>query len=130
MTGAVREWLSRAQEDLKTVEKLLDDAGLTNIAAFHAQQCIEKCLKAMIETTGNPVPRIHDLVRLVALTTEIQQIPIDEITLIELSTIYLDSRYPATTGFLPTGKPDLEDVKRFHHTAAAIFRFAASFGDM
>jgi HEPN domain-containing protein len=34
MTGTAQEWLARASEDLATVEKLLDDEGLTNIAAF------------------------------------------------------------------------------------------------
>jgi len=32
MIGAAREWLARASEDLATVEKLLDDEGLTNVA--------------------------------------------------------------------------------------------------
>ena len=122
MTGAAREWLARAREDLETVERLLDDEGLTNIAAFHAQQCIEKCFKAVIEAAGKPVPRIHDLVRLSALVSEIATIPADETTLIELSTVYLDSRYPATTGFLPSGKPDLQDVRRYHQEAAGIYK--------
>jgi HEPN domain-containing protein len=37
MNEAAKEWLARAREDLETVERLLDDEGLTNIAAFHAQ---------------------------------------------------------------------------------------------
>lgn len=126
MTGTAQEWLVRAGEDLATVEKLLDDEGLTNIAAFHAQQCIEKCFKALLEAAGKPVPRIHDLVRLAALVAEIYEIPVDETDLIELSTVYLDSRYPVATGYLPTGKPDLHDIKQFHQTAAGIFRLVAS----
>jgi HEPN domain-containing protein len=103
MTGVAEEWLARAKEDLATVEKLLDDENLSNIAAFHAQQCIEKCFKALIEVSGKPVPRIHDLVRLSALAAVGEEIPADETTLIELSTVYLDARYPVSTGFLPTG---------------------------
>jgi HEPN domain-containing protein len=45
MTGIAQQWLAKAREDLATVEKHLDDVGLTNIAAFHAQHCIEKCFK-------------------------------------------------------------------------------------
>jgi HEPN domain-containing protein len=67
MNEVAKEWLARAREDLETVERLLEEKGLTNIAAFHAQQCIEKCFKAVIESSGKPVPRIHDLVRLQAL---------------------------------------------------------------
>jgi len=126
MTGAANEWLSRAKDDLATVEKLLDDEGLTNIAAFHAQQCIEKSFKAMIEAAGQSVPRIHDLVRLFACLSEDCEMPIDETVLIELSTIYLDSRYPVTTGFLPSGRPDFEDIRRFHQTAAEVFDFVVT----
>lgn len=70
MTGVAGEWLARAKEDLAAVEKLIDDDNLTNIAAFHAQQCIEKCFKALVESSGNSVPRIHDLVRLSAIVAE------------------------------------------------------------
>lgn len=122
MTGAAGEWLARAMEDLRTVERLLGDEGLTNIAAFHAQQCIEKCFKAVIEGAGRAVPRVHDLVRLSALVAEVAAIPSDEETLIELSTVYLDARYPGTAGFLPAGKPALEDVGRYYRVAAEVYR--------
>ena len=55
MTGVTTEWLARAREDLAAVEKLLDGEALTNIAAFHAQQCIEKYSKALIESSARPV---------------------------------------------------------------------------
>ncbi len=126
MTGIVQEWLAKAGEDLATVEKLLDDDGLTNIAAFHAQQCIEKCFKALIEKAGKSVPRVHDLVRLSALAAEIAEFTSYEAVLIELSTIYLDSRYPGSTGFLPSGKPALQDVKRYHQAADEIFRLVST----
>ena len=129
MTGVAKEWLARAREDLETVEKLLDDEGLTNIAAFHAQQCIEKCFKAVIEGAGKTVPRIHDLVRLWAISSEVAKIFADETVLMELSTVYLDSRYPVTTGFLPSGKPDLQDVRRYHQAAEGIFRSLTGWGN-
>jgi len=110
------------REDLATVERLLDAEGLTNIAAFHAQQCIEKCFKAVIESSGKPVPRIHDLVRLHVLAADIVELPADETALIELSAVYLDSRYPVTTGYLPTGKPEPDDIRRYHRAATEIFR--------
>jgi HEPN domain-containing protein len=126
MNEAAKEWLARAREDLETVERLLYDEGLTNIAAFHAQQCIEKCFKAVIEASGKPVPRIHDLVRLHALAADIVELPADEIILIELSSVYLDSRYPVTTGFLPSGKPDPEDIKRYLGAVVEIFKLVAT----
>jgi len=95
---------------------------LTNVAAFHAQQCIEKCFKALIEKDGKPVPRVHDLVRLAALAAEMAELTSYEAVLIELSTIYIDSRYPGATGFLPSGKPNLQDVERYRLAADEIFR--------
>lgn len=124
MTGMAREWLMRAAEDLATVEKLLDDEWLTNVAAFHAQQCIEKSFKSVLENTDNLVPRTHDLVRLAALVVEVAEIPVDETILIELSTVYLDARYPSAAGFLPAGKPDLSDVARYHRAAKDVYAFA------
>lgn len=43
------EWLEAVTADLKTIERTLDDEGLTHMVAFHAQQSIEKCLKALLE---------------------------------------------------------------------------------
>ncbi len=44
-----QEWLDRASEDLETIEQLHQQAHLTNVAAFHAQQSVKKTLKAVIE---------------------------------------------------------------------------------
>lgn len=52
MKTAAREWLAKAREDLLAVERLLNDSELTNVAAFHAQQCIEKSLKAVLVAGG------------------------------------------------------------------------------
>ena len=43
------EWLRAAKDDLRVVEKISQDEHLTNMVAFHSQQCIEKSLKAIIE---------------------------------------------------------------------------------
>ncbi|UWZ79789.1 HEPN domain-containing protein [Geoalkalibacter halelectricus] len=66
MNPAAREWLAKAREDFLAVEKLADDDDLSNVAAFHAQQCAEKSLKAVLEASGQKVPRTHDLIRLIS----------------------------------------------------------------
>jgi hypothetical protein len=53
------------------------------------------------------------------------ELPSDETILIELSSVYLDSRYPVTMGFLLFGKPEPEDIRRYHRAAAEIFRAVA-----
>ena len=46
MNAEVRQWLESAEEDLATVKALLGNETTTGVAAFHCQQCVEKCLKA------------------------------------------------------------------------------------
>ncbi len=48
MKKLAKEWLKYDQMDLLTIERIIDEEHLTNIVAFHAQQCIEKSFKALI----------------------------------------------------------------------------------
>ncbi|MDO3377844.1 HEPN domain-containing protein [Geoalkalibacter halelectricus] len=94
MNPAAREWLAKAREDFLAVERLADDDGLSNVAAFHAQQCAEKSLKAVLEASGQKVPRTHDLIRLNGLVQCFFAVQCDEDILGELSTVYLEARHP------------------------------------
>ena len=49
MKDATQQWLNSAETDLRTYKRILDDEFLTNIVAFHSQQVIEKCFKAIID---------------------------------------------------------------------------------
>jgi HEPN domain-containing protein len=64
MRSVVQEWLEFAKTDLKAAELLISDPTLTAAASFHSQQCAEKVLKAVIESTGLNPPKTHDLIRL------------------------------------------------------------------
>jgi len=44
---AAKEWIKSALDDLITIKEIIDNPFITNIVAFHAQQCIEKSLKAI-----------------------------------------------------------------------------------
>ncbi|WP_429886151.1 HEPN domain-containing protein [Geoalkalibacter halelectricus] len=50
MNQISREWLKSAQDDLSLIERILDEGQLSHLVAFHAQQAIEKCLKALLES--------------------------------------------------------------------------------
>lgn len=69
MKELARRWLTFADKDRQTCEQIKDSHGLRAIAAFHAQQTIEKSLKAILVCQGQNPPRVHDLVRLAALVT-------------------------------------------------------------
>ena len=40
---------------------------------FHAQQCVEKCLKAFLTAANRHVEKTHDLTRLVELCSQVDQ---------------------------------------------------------
>ena len=49
MKPITQAWLDRALDDLDAIEQLLEKEHLTNVVSFHAQQAVEKSLKAVIE---------------------------------------------------------------------------------
>ncbi|MFC1822579.1 HEPN domain-containing protein [Thermodesulfobacteriota bacterium] len=111
MNASAEEWLEFANVDLMAAERLLEDPNLTNVVCFHAQQCLEKSLKALIESTGAIPPKTHDLVRLYGLIEE--KIDMEEDILALLNEVYIESRYPASYGLLPAGRPDTSDAEKF-----------------
>ena len=58
-------WVARAEEDYALARSALRrQVPLTYGATFHAQQCVEKYLKALLVARGQPFPRTHDVVAL------------------------------------------------------------------
>jgi len=71
-TIVAREWIIKAENDLKTASHTLKmGSGCpTDTVCFHAQQCVEKYLKAFLVCKGIDFPRTHDVERLIALFPE------------------------------------------------------------
>ena len=119
------EWLKSSYCDIATLSKIADDDFITHITAFHAQQSVEKCLKAILEYNNAKVPSKHDLRMLNRLVGD--YIIIDNYLILDsLNTLYIDSRYPGDMGLLPYGKPTLEDAKEFYEFAKGIFHQVCS----
>jgi len=59
MREITKEWLDSAGLDLENIRHIIQNDRLTGHVAFHAQQTIEKSLKASIEEYGGKVPKIH-----------------------------------------------------------------------
>ena len=66
MNETVKEWLAKAEGDYQTASRELSAPESPNFDAtcFHAQQCIEKIMKAMLIQDGVVPPRTHDLIQL------------------------------------------------------------------
>jgi HEPN domain-containing protein len=118
MNLAVFRWLEFAEIDLKAAKTLLEEGSLSPVVCFHAQQSVEKCLKALIESRGLNPPKSHDLLMLHGQVEDV--IKLDEDTLAKLNQVYIDSRYPASLGFLPEGLPDVTDAEGFYEFANAV----------
>jgi HEPN domain-containing protein len=52
MKAITQKWLEYAKADLINCEQIKNNDFLTNIIAFHSQQKVEKCFKAIIEEKG------------------------------------------------------------------------------
>lgn len=65
----VRAWVEKAENDLDNASLVLQAGagGPMDTVAFHAQQCAEKYLKALLSFRGVDFPKIHDVEELLAL---------------------------------------------------------------
>ncbi len=115
------EWLKAAKDDLRVIERIRSDEHLTHMVAFHAQQCIEKALKAIIEEFDIGLERIHSLQRLLEIVSNHVEIDVDIVLIEKLDKLYIDSRYPADFGLLPDGKPTIEDAIEFYDVAKGVY---------
>ncbi|MDP2996861.1 MAG: HEPN domain-containing protein [Bryobacterales bacterium] len=74
-----REWLRRAQADLRIARLALNDRPpLTSEALYHCQQAVEKALKGFLAFHDQPIRKSHDLRELgeqiAALDTSLREI--------------------------------------------------------
>jgi HEPN domain-containing protein len=66
-----RRLLGMARKDLQALQGMTDSATFADeIFGFHAQQSMEKSLKAWLAVRGVEYPKTHDLRALLALLTE------------------------------------------------------------
>lgn len=88
-------WLRFARSDFFIAENKLQNSMFES-HCFHAQQCIEKSLKAlMIRFEMFPVPRTHDLAQLLKrLQTVLPDIPSEILDSAAISLYAVESRYP------------------------------------
>lgn len=121
MKKITEEWLKAARDDLMVIEKIIDSEYLTHIVAFHAQQAIEKAIKAVMEESNIDIPKIHNLLTLFVRIEGNTSYSVDQDLLKTLDALYIDARYPGDLGLLPNGKPDLKDAQRFFHEARELY---------
>lgn len=92
----IREWTTKAENDLLVARYLLDmGAGCpADIVCFHAQQCVEKYIKAAIVRQGLEVPKTHDIERLANLTASQVEVSLSPAEMRLLAGYAVEQRYP------------------------------------
>ena len=123
MKKRVKEWIKYSKLDLDSALKLLENPELTQSAAFHCQQSIEKSFKAILEEKINKVPRTHDLVKLYGLIEECGiKLLINEDVLDQVNDVYIETRYPSDLGLIPEGIPRVETINIFYDLSGSIYK--------
>lgn len=59
--GPPADWLRHAESDLNLARGGRQPGVLLENLTFHAQQCAEKALKALLLCKGRPLPRSHSI---------------------------------------------------------------------
>jgi HEPN domain-containing protein len=68
MKHQTAQWVHKAEQDWKVAHKLAgENPPPRDIVCFHCQQAGEKYLKALLQESGQVVPRTHDLVNVLSL---------------------------------------------------------------
>ena len=97
MNEVVREWVDKAEGDFVTAgrELAVTDRPNYDAVCFHAQQCVEKLIKAILIAKGSVPPRTHDLVwlsELMASVLESWSWPLEDLRLLDRAAV--EFRYP------------------------------------
>jgi len=104
-------WRAIAEEELQSAEYLAEKK-LFRMVCYHAQQSIEKSLKALLVDREVDIPRTHNVLDLLsALRTFNIHPDLSEEDAVFLNSVYR-SRYPAGLGMMPGGEPSAGDAEK------------------
>ena len=92
----VWEWVAKAENDLKAgaYTLRLGKGCPTDTVCFHAQQVVEKYLKALLTAQGIPFPKTYNIRKLVEMLPAGAQLNLSEDQQDELTDYATGARYP------------------------------------
>lgn len=106
---AVKKWILKAENDLKIAkDEILTEDPATDAICFHAQQCVEKYLKAYLIYNDKEIIKTHDILFLIKqcslIDNEFKYLL--EINADSLTSYAVEIRYPDDFYF-----PDIKEAK-------------------
>ena len=107
--GEALLWLDKAAEDIAIAHVALRE-DLTNPAAFHVQQAVEKILKGLLLAAAQDLRKTHDIEQLAELThrhwPDLVPVPFP---LISVTQWYVAGRYPGIDEPVPSA-PEISEM--------------------
>ncbi len=115
MNPLVEEWVRKAEADLQTAKREARVRRNPNFDAvcFHAQQAVEKMLKARLAAMRRDIPRTHDLAQLLDALLDAE--PLWDAwrpALDELVSYAVEFRYPGETSTADMAKHAVKSAKK------------------
>lgn len=91
----IKAWIQKAENDLKNAKHtiLIDDCPFDTVC-FHAHQCVEKYIKALLISKTISFPKSHDLTELLALLPDEIKECFSSDEFAELNPYAVEARYP------------------------------------
>lgn len=99
MKTLTAEWVTKAEEDyLVAGREWQAQPPAFDAVCFHAQQCVEKYLKAVLQEANIPFGKTHDLdVLLEQCRSHLPSLVAIKQDIVELSSFAVEIRYPGTS---------------------------------
>jgi len=119
MNALTREWIEKAEGDFATAGREVRARKQPNYdaACFHAQQAAEKYLKAVLQESGAPVSRTHNLLDLLELC-----LPYDESLALQRDLLIVLDRYAVLYRY-PGESADRDEARRVYQAISAFRDF-------
>ena len=119
MQPATSEWVAKAEGDFTTAlrEYRARKSPNYDAACFHAQQCAEKYLKALLQEENIAFDKTHDLVKLLSLLPTMIGLAALRGNLAMLSAAAVEYRYPGECAIRETAKESIATCESVRHEA-------------
>ena len=125
MKPLTREWVSKAEGDYATASREMRARRSPNYdaACFHAQQCVEKYLKALLQEYSMPFGRTHNLeALLMPLLGHFPEWSAMRPGLRELAAYAVETRYPGESSDKEMARQALAQCRRARTQMRAALR--------
>ncbi len=120
MKESTREWVAKAEEDFAALTVLARQRkkALASPICFHAQQCVEKYLKARLNEASIQFPKTHDLEHLLNQVLAVEPLwAAFRPAFRRLTAAAVGPRYPGTTVTKAEAMRALEVCRSFRKEA-------------